>query len=186
MASGSGGFRDYGKEKEMTMPALMNCKHSADGWCIECVKKLTRDRDAWKASHDNQVKLRRTLMDRPDLKERAALVQKMEDELETIKRNTATQIHLDPEMTYSDDFGWAHIIQHEILEEHKKLLAKAQDALWCNCKYGNTCQICDTKKAIADAVGESGIQDPFKLAREFLDSNGIGYSTSKQETPPET
>lgn len=150
----SGGFGDNGKEKEMTMPALMNCEHSADGWCLECVRKLSRDRDAWKASHDNQVKLRRALMDRPDLKERATLVQKMADELETIKRNTATKIHLDPEMTYSDDFGWAHIIQHEILENMKKLLWRSHDELWCNCKYGNTCQKCHTRKAITDSIGE--------------------------------
>ncbi len=153
MASGSGGFGDYGKEKEMTMPALMNCEHSADGWCIQCVKKLTRDRDAWKASHDNQVKLRRALLDRPDLKERAALVQKLADELETVKRNS-TWPQLDSEMTYTDDFGWAHIIQHEILNDLKKLLWKAHDELWCNCKYGNTCQKCDTSKAITDAIGE--------------------------------
>lgn len=24
----------------MTMPHLMNCPHSADAWCLECVKKL--------------------------------------------------------------------------------------------------------------------------------------------------
>lgn len=32
---------------------------------------VTYERDKWKASHDNQVNLRRTLMDRPDLKDRA-------------------------------------------------------------------------------------------------------------------
>lgn len=35
------------------------------------------DRDMWKANHDNQVALKRALMDRPDLKERAALVEKL-------------------------------------------------------------------------------------------------------------
>ncbi len=24
----------------MTMPHLMNCSHSEDGWCLDCVKKL--------------------------------------------------------------------------------------------------------------------------------------------------
>lgn len=24
----------------MTMPHLMNCDHSDDGWCLDCVKKL--------------------------------------------------------------------------------------------------------------------------------------------------
>ena len=23
----------------MTMPSLMNCSHSGDGWCLKCVKK---------------------------------------------------------------------------------------------------------------------------------------------------
>lgn len=39
----------------MTMPTLMNCPHSGDGWCLDCVSKLTTalkfyaDREAWKA-----------------------------------------------------------------------------------------------------------------------------------------
>lgn len=24
----------------MTMPHLMNCSHSCDGWCLECVKDM--------------------------------------------------------------------------------------------------------------------------------------------------
>lgn len=24
----------------MTMPHLMNCSHSGDGWCLECVKEM--------------------------------------------------------------------------------------------------------------------------------------------------
>ncbi len=24
----------------MTMPHLMNCQHSGDGWCLDCVKEL--------------------------------------------------------------------------------------------------------------------------------------------------
>ncbi len=45
-------------------------------------EELTKERDKWKASHDNQVNLRRILMDRPDLKERANLVQKLIEEKE--------------------------------------------------------------------------------------------------------
>lgn len=30
----------------MTMPHLMNCEHSTDGWCIPCVKRL-HNRTAW-------------------------------------------------------------------------------------------------------------------------------------------
>lgn len=28
----------------MTMPHLMNCDHSSDGWCLDCVKELWDDR----------------------------------------------------------------------------------------------------------------------------------------------
>lgn len=27
----------------MTMPHLMNCPHSADGWCLNCVAKLNAE-----------------------------------------------------------------------------------------------------------------------------------------------
>lgn len=42
--------------------------------------------EKWKANHDNQVTLRRMLMDRPDLKERAALVSKLADENARLKK----------------------------------------------------------------------------------------------------
>lgn len=29
----------------MTMPHLMNCSHSPDGWCLECVKELWEERE---------------------------------------------------------------------------------------------------------------------------------------------
>jgi len=47
--------------------------------------KLREERDAWKASHDNQVNLRRALMDRPDLKERANLVSALAEERDQLK-----------------------------------------------------------------------------------------------------
>lgn len=36
--------------------------------------EVRRDRDTWKANHDNQVTINRALRDRPDLGERAKLV----------------------------------------------------------------------------------------------------------------
>ena len=30
----------------MTIPWLMNCDHQGEGWCLECVGKLARERDA--------------------------------------------------------------------------------------------------------------------------------------------
>ncbi len=29
----------------MTIPHLMNCSHSCDGWCLDCVKELQRDQE---------------------------------------------------------------------------------------------------------------------------------------------
>jgi len=43
--------------------------------------KVCKERDEWKANHDNQVKLKQIISDRPDLKERAALVQDLIGEL---------------------------------------------------------------------------------------------------------
>ncbi len=50
--------------------------------CQFCAVKA--ERDMWKANHDNQVNLRRMLMDRPDLKERAELIQKLMAENERL------------------------------------------------------------------------------------------------------
>lgn len=49
------------------------------------VTALTKDRDRWKHAHDNQVKLKRMLTDRPGLKERAASMQKLLAELKQAK-----------------------------------------------------------------------------------------------------
>ena len=37
----------------MTMPHLMNCDHSEDGWCLDCVKRL----------HDESEKTRSDWLD---------------------------------------------------------------------------------------------------------------------------
>ena len=29
----------------MTMPTLMNCSHSGDGWCLDCVAKLQKEKE---------------------------------------------------------------------------------------------------------------------------------------------
>ena len=42
--------------------------------------QLKRECDAWKAAHDNQVKLKQIISDRPDLKERAKLVAELIEE----------------------------------------------------------------------------------------------------------
>ena len=34
----------------MTIPHLMNCSHSPDGWCLECVGALQRELEATRAA----------------------------------------------------------------------------------------------------------------------------------------
>jgi uncharacterized small protein (DUF1192 family) len=50
---------------------------------LKCqLKKALKERDHWKSNHDNQVRLKQALADRPDLKERAASWQRLQKELE--------------------------------------------------------------------------------------------------------
>lgn len=55
------------------------------------IAELQRQVDQWKANHDNQVKLKAMLMDRPDLKERAKLVAEMAAEVERLKEACAKE-----------------------------------------------------------------------------------------------
>lgn len=50
----------------------------------EAVETLKRQRDEWKANHDNQVELKRIITSRPDLKERAPLVERLASERNTL------------------------------------------------------------------------------------------------------
>lgn len=36
----------------MTMPHLMNCDHSDDGWCLDCVKALHDEKEAIRTALD--------------------------------------------------------------------------------------------------------------------------------------
>jgi soluble cytochrome b562 len=59
-------------------------------WRLEdSLVHMTKERDMWKANHDNQVKLKSILMDRPDLKDRSAsmqqLISKLDQAREAIK-----------------------------------------------------------------------------------------------------
>jgi len=44
------------------------------------VEKLERERNEWKANHDNQVELKRAIACRPDMAERAPMVEKLMSE----------------------------------------------------------------------------------------------------------
>ena len=56
-----------------------NSDPSADEYAdlLEFTRQLERESNQWKASHDNQVELKRILTDRPDLGDRAASMQKL-------------------------------------------------------------------------------------------------------------
>ena len=42
----------------MTLPHLMNCSHSGEGWCLDCVKEL---HDQWEMTAEREAKLREAL-----------------------------------------------------------------------------------------------------------------------------
>ena len=41
------------------------------------IEQVERERDMWKANHDNQVEIKRIIVARPDLKDRAPMVEKL-------------------------------------------------------------------------------------------------------------
>jgi len=52
----------------------------------EVIKEIADERDHWKANHDNQVKLKETLTERPDLRERSAKMNEVMDKLDIARR----------------------------------------------------------------------------------------------------
>lgn len=77
---------------------------------------LQKEIDKRKASHDNQVKLRRMLMDRPDLKERAKLVsglteenQKLQKEIERL-RGEVSKAYYEGMIDYSTEGEEFHCV----------------------------------------------------------------------------
>ena len=55
---------------------------------VRMFSKACRDRDGWKASHDNQVELKRIISSRPDLSERAPMVEKLVSERNEARAET--------------------------------------------------------------------------------------------------
>ena len=54
-------------------------------------EKLERERDMWKANHDNQVAIKRIIAARPDLKDRAPMVEKLMAERNRAQANSIRQ-----------------------------------------------------------------------------------------------
>ena len=48
--------------------------------------QVSKDRDSWKASHDNQVRIKNIIATRGDLKDRAPKVEKLVAELNNLKK----------------------------------------------------------------------------------------------------
>jgi hypothetical protein len=71
-------------------------------------ERLALERDHWKANHDNQVKLRAALMDRPDLQERAAKVQAMEAENDRLRASIEGALRITSLWLLGDDVSPEH------------------------------------------------------------------------------
>jgi HEAT repeat protein len=52
----------------------------------ELIKEISDERDHWKANHDNQVALKQTLSQRPDLKDRSVKMNELMDKLDIARR----------------------------------------------------------------------------------------------------
>lgn len=57
------------------------------------IERLTKDRDRWKASHDNQVKLKSAIIDRLDCGDRARKVVALFDRIEKLEQCLAEIYH---------------------------------------------------------------------------------------------
>lgn len=55
-------------------------------WCQRGCVEAAREIHKWKAAHDNQVELRRQVLDRPDLGDRAASVISLRTQLEAVRK----------------------------------------------------------------------------------------------------
>jgi HEAT repeat protein len=52
----------------------------------ELIKEISDERDHWKSNHDNQVALKQTLSQRPDLKDRSVKMNELMDKLDIARR----------------------------------------------------------------------------------------------------
>jgi hypothetical protein len=99
----------------------------------EHAEDLERERDEWKAAHDNQVKLKRIISDRPDLKERAKLVAELIKERDEWKEVAEGSL-LGAIKERDEAVRSCHIWQ----QGHSKLVADRDDwkkeaERWCVC-----------------------------------------------------
>lgn len=58
---------------------------------IEQLAAMTKDRDMWKANHDNQVEIKKAVLDRPDLADRARTILKLVEERDDLRLDLANK-----------------------------------------------------------------------------------------------
>jgi len=73
------------QEKVRQYSVVINAQHTR-------IAELEKERDMWKSNHDNQVKLKSQLMDRPDLKDRAESIEKLNDRIRELESAIKTFI----------------------------------------------------------------------------------------------
>ena len=83
------------------------------------IQRITAERDQWKANHDNQVELKRALMDRPDLGDRASRVVAMHEKLLTCRRAIYLALN---------SFSETHYGEREVSGKAGTILGKALEA----------------------------------------------------------
>ena len=71
--------------RQPTAADLLMCPDNVQ----EAYAQLRAERDMWKSNHDNQVAIKRAVLDRPDLKERATLVQALISERDQLLADNA-------------------------------------------------------------------------------------------------
>lgn len=86
---------------------------------------LAEEGGKWKANHDNQVALRRALMDRPDLKERAALVERLAAERDAWKAEAEKWRELNDNSDIGIEMLDRNQISDEVLEKSTRLWKEA-------------------------------------------------------------
>lgn len=86
----------------------------------ERIAVLEKERNVWKANHDNQVAIRRTLIDRPDLKERSDSMIKLTSERDALKAQLAAVLEIleaAPELNMSNyDHEQVYQLNNDMIE----------------------------------------------------------------------
>lgn len=100
--------------------AEMRLARSIVGWYEGEIEDLKAEAAKWKTNHDNQVKLKSLLINRPDLGERAPRIQKMLDENAKLRAGMA------------EAYKIIDVLYMDTLDNHKESWPRAREwmELW--------------------------------------------------------